>query len=125
MRETGVQNVCPAFGAGECWNPENIPQYSQTSQSSQITKIAQDGCLQRLREGEDVSKMRLTGVQNEGARFAGVESEKRGQVESMRLRNTSKTSRYSQTHYADRVSPANAGRLGGVQNPDTPFFSGL
>ena len=47
------------------------------------------------------------------ARFAGVESEKRGQVESMRLRNTSKTSRYSQTHYADRVSRM---RLTGVQN---------
>ena len=56
-------------------------------------------------------------VQNGEARFAGVESEKRGQVESGKPENTfqtSQTSQYSQTNCADRVSPANAGRVSGV-----------
>ena len=65
-----------------------------------------------------VSKIRLTGVQNGGARFAKVEGfaplagpatagEKRGQVESVEPENTSQTSQssqYSQTHCADMVS---------------------
>ena len=54
-----------------------------------------------------VSKMRVMGVQNGGARFAEVESKKRGQVESGKTRKspqTSQSSQYSQTHCADRVS---------------------
>ena len=54
--------------------------------------------------------MSVEGVQNGEARFAGVESEKRGQVESMKPENTSQTSQtsqtsnYSQTHCAGQVS---------------------
>ena len=72
--------------------------------------------------------MRVRGVQNGGkpasrecAPLAGPANagEKRGQVESMEPENTSQssqTSQYSQTNCAGRVSPANAGRVTGVQN---------
>ena len=67
-----------------------------------------------------VSKMRVMGVQNGGARFAEVESKKRGQVESGKTRKspqTSQSSQYSQTHCADRVSKM---RLRCVQNGEKP-----
>ena len=67
-----------------------------------------------------VSKMRVMGVQNGGARFAEVESKKRGQVESGKTRKspqTSQSSQYSQTHCADRVSKK---RLRCVQNGGMP-----
>ena len=63
-----------------------------------------------------VSKMRLQGVQNGEARFAGVESGKREKREKYEPENTSRSSQSyqnSQTNCADRVSKMS---LIGVQN---------
>jgi len=51
-----MQNGCPKWGTAD--------HVSHTSQDSQINYAG------------EVSKMRVSGVQNGGARFAGVESEK-------------------------------------------------
>ena len=100
MRSDGVQN------AGE----KNM-ESENTSQSSQTSQYSQTHCTDR------VSKMRSDSVQNAGVEsFAPLADPANAGEKSMEPGNTSQSSQssqYSQTHYADMVSKMN---VAGVQN---------
>ena len=80
----------------------------------------QDGCLPRMREGYRVSKMEEPASRKwkarKGAKWKVKSGETRKSPQTPQTSQTSQTSQYSQTNCAGRVSPANAGRVTGVQN---------